>query len=165
MRDWIALLLGLTTGLAMLSADARAVEPQQYCAVPPDMVRLSYPLPRISEKLQRGEPVKIVAIGSSSTAGTGASTWKASYPSQLQGDLRTMFPKSQITVINRGLPGDTASNMVARLKHDAIEAKPDLIIWGRPEPTARSAAATSNAIRPTCCAASARCASTTSISC
>jgi acyl-CoA thioesterase-1 len=127
MRDGIYLLLGLIAGV--LPAQASAAELPKQCAVPPELVRLSNPLPRVSERLQRGEPVRIVAIGSSSTAGTGASSWKASYPSQLQANLKAIFPHSAITVINRGLPGDTASNMVARFKHDAVEPKPDLIIW------------------------------------
>jgi acyl-CoA thioesterase-1 len=129
MRDWVYLLLGLIAGLAALPAQATAAEPLAQCAVPPDLLRLSHPLSRTIEKLEHGEPVKIVAIGSSSTAGTGASSTRASYPSQLQSDLKAMFPHSHVTVINRGLPGDTASNMVARFKHDAIEPKPDLIIW------------------------------------
>ena len=129
MRHRIHLLLGLIVGLAVLPGQAPAVEPAKQCAAPSELLRLSHPLPRTIEKLGRGEPLKIVAIGSSSTAGTGASSTKASYPSQMQGDLKAMFPHSPITVINRGLPGDTASNMVARFKHDAIEPKPDLIIW------------------------------------
>jgi lysophospholipase L1-like esterase len=40
-----------------------------------------------------------------------------------------MFPRSAVTVINRGVPGDTSSNMIGRFKYDAIEPKPDLIIW------------------------------------
>jgi acyl-CoA thioesterase-1 len=127
MRVWISLLLGLLIG--GLPVQARAIETHTHCAVPGELLRLSHPLPRTSAKLQRGEPVKIVAIGSSSTSGTGASSARASYPSQLQADLKAMFPQAPITVINRGLPGDTSSNMVARFKHDAIEPQPDLIIW------------------------------------
>jgi lysophospholipase L1-like esterase len=129
MRDWIYLLFGLAVGLSALSAPAPAAEPPKQCAVPPALLRLSYPLPHIGDRLLRGEPVKIVAIGSSSTAGTGASSAKATYPSRLQADLKAMFPHSAITVINRGVPGDTASGMIGRFKRDAIEPKPDLIIW------------------------------------
>jgi len=129
MRDWISSLLGLFAGLSALAAPVSAAELPAQCAVPAEMLRLAHPLPAISAKLQRGEPVTIVAIGSSSTAGTGASSAKATYPSRLQADLQAMFPRSAITVINRGVPGDTASGMVGRFKHDAIAPKPDLIIW------------------------------------
>lgn len=128
MRDWISRLLGLMAGLGVFAMPAAAELPR-HCAVPPELLRLAHPLPVISEKLRRGEPVKIVAIGSSSTAGTGASSPRATYPSRLQIELKAMFPESTITVINRGVPGDTASGMIGRFKYDAIEPKPDLIIW------------------------------------
>lgn len=128
MRDWISRLLGLMAGLG-ISAMPAVAELPRHCAVPPELLRLSHPLPVISEKLRRGEPVKIVAIGSSSTAGTGASSPRATYPSRLQIELKAMFPGAAITVINRGVPGDTASGMIGRFKYDAIEPKPDLIIW------------------------------------
>lgn len=129
MRDWISLLFGLAAGLTVIAGSAAAAELPNQCAVPTELVRLSHPLPNVSEKLQRGEPVTIVTIGSSSTAGTGASSSRATYPSRMQASLKAMFPRSAITVINRGVPGDTASGMIGRFKHDAIAPKPDLIIW------------------------------------
>lgn len=130
----IFLALGLIAGLgaATVPSQARAdglTGVAKHCSVPAELLRSPYPIPHVVAKLHRGEPVRIVAIGSSSTAGTGASTSKASYPSQLQGDLQAMFPKSQITVINRGVPGETAAAMIQRFKRDAIDPKPDLIIW------------------------------------
>ena len=129
MRDWILRLIGLFAGLGALSHPVGAAELPKQCTVPSDLLRLSYPLPQFSEKLRRGEPVTIVAIGSSSTAGTGASSSKATYPSQLQAELKSMFPQSAVTVLNRGVPGDMAAATVARFKHDAIEPKPDLIVF------------------------------------
>jgi acyl-CoA thioesterase-1 len=128
MRDWISRLFGVLAGVAACAAPAAAELPGQ-CAVPAELLRLSHPLPQVSAKLQHGEPVRIVAIGSSSTAGTGASSATATYPSQLQAALKAMFPHASITVINRGVPGDTSSGMVGRFKHDVIAAKPDLVIW------------------------------------
>jgi lysophospholipase L1-like esterase len=128
MRDRILRLLGLAFAASALAVPARADLPAQ-CAVPAELLRLSHPLPQVSAKLQHGDPIRIVAIGSSSTAGTGASSPKATYPSQLRAELKSMFPRSSITVINRGVPGDTSSGMIGRFKHDAIAAKPDLIIW------------------------------------
>jgi acyl-CoA thioesterase-1 len=128
MRDWIIRLFGLALATGALVSPATASPPEQ-CAVPPELLRLSHPLPQVSARLQHGEPVRIVAIGSSSTAGTGASSPKATYPSQLEAELKSMFPHSTVTVINRGVPGDTSSGMIGRFKHDVIAAKPDLIIW------------------------------------
>jgi acyl-CoA thioesterase I len=111
-----------------VAADAVTGLPK-HCAVPAEMLRSEYKLPRVAAKLERGEAVKIVAIGSSSTAGTGASSRKATYPAQLELDLETLFPGAEVTVINRGVPGDTAATMKERFKRDAIDPKPDLIIW------------------------------------
>jgi lysophospholipase L1-like esterase len=128
MRDWINSLLGAIAAFSAVTT-AQAAEATKQCSVPPELVRLEYPLPRVTEKLRHGQPVTIVAIGSSSTAGTGASSPAATYPSRLQTELKAMFPHATITVINRGVPGDTSTGMISRFKADAIKPQPDLIIW------------------------------------
>jgi hypothetical protein len=75
------------------------------------------------------EPIKIVAIGSSSTAGAGASSPAASYPSRLAVELGKLYPDVPITVLNRGINGQDAAEMIARLKQDVIDERPDLVIW------------------------------------
>ena len=47
----------------------------------------------------------ILAMGSSSTAGIGASSPAATYPSRLEAELRKRFPDTDIRVINRGKGG------------------------------------------------------------
>src|SRR5262249_4569131 len=44
------------------------------CVVAAEQVRFDRPLPRTARRLVSGEPIKIVALGSSSTFGAGAST-------------------------------------------------------------------------------------------
>lgn len=126
-----AVIAGIAAGvMPAMAADARKdTDTPKHCGVPPDLLRSPYTVPRVAAKLERGEAVKIVAIGSSSTAGTGASSRKATYPAQLELDLEAMYPGSQVTVVNRGVPGDTSATMMARFKRDAIDPKPDLIIW------------------------------------
>jgi len=51
-----------------------------------------FPLPRTARLLVSRLPVKIVALGSSSTYGVGASTSAASYPSRLAEELVRRFP-------------------------------------------------------------------------
>ena len=76
-----------------------------------------------------GEPLTIVAIGSSSTAGAGATSPAASYPSRLAVELRQRFPGHDITVINRGVNGEETQQMVARFATDVSAAHPDLVLW------------------------------------
>jgi lysophospholipase L1-like esterase len=86
-------------------------------------------LSHTAARLLRGEPVTIVAFGSSSTAGAGASNQAHSYPAQLAQELQQRFPASDIRVINKGINGEQAPQMLARLEHDVLELHPDLVIW------------------------------------
>jgi lysophospholipase L1-like esterase len=93
------------------------------------MVRLGTGLPRLAARLRAGEPVTIVAVGSSSTAGAGASSPAASYPSRLAAELAALFPESSIRVVNRGVNGEEAPQMIARFDSEVISEKPDLVLW------------------------------------
>jgi lysophospholipase L1-like esterase len=113
-------------GLVMPMA-ARAEGP--VCDAPFDLIRFANPLTHLSQKLASGAPVTIVAIGSSSTAGTGASSPAATYPSRLQVELTERFPGHAITVINRGVGGEEVPQMLKRFDSAVVEAKPDLVLW------------------------------------
>ena len=93
-------------------APVRAEAPARSCAVPAEITRLDHPLARIAKRLASGEPVTIVAIGSSSTAGAGASSPAASYPGRLEVELKIHFPKLSIKVLNRGVNGEDARDGV-----------------------------------------------------
>jgi acyl-CoA thioesterase I len=99
------------------------------CAVAADQVRFDFSLPRTAQRLVSGQPIKIVALGSSSTYGVGASTSAASYPSRLAEELVRRFPGHKFTVLNRGVGGEDVSNMLARLDTAVIREKPDLVLW------------------------------------
>src|SRR5262249_14405017 len=68
-------------------------------------------------------------IGSSSTAGAGASTPAASYPGRLAVELRERFPGRTITVLNRGANGEETTDMLARFEPGVIAESPDLVLW------------------------------------
>src|SRR5262252_2367181 len=80
-------------------------------------------------RLIEGQPLTIVAIGSSSTAGAGASSAAATYPSRLAVELRARLPGREITVLNRGVNGEETSNMMARFSTDVLAAHPQLVLW------------------------------------
>ncbi len=118
----------LFAGLA-LPLPARAEIAAPTCDTPLDLIRLANPLPHIAKKLTLGEPVTIVAIGSSSTAGAGASSPAWSYPSRLEVELHQHFPKLSITMLNRGVGGEEVPDMLARFDSAVLAAKPDLVLW------------------------------------
>lgn len=116
----------LLAGLLVAPATAAEKPP---CHAPLDVVRLASPLTRLGAKLARHEAVTIVAIGSSSTWGAGASTRAASYPSRLEAELKEQFPGSPISVLNRGIGGEEVADMLKRFDVAVIAAKPDLVLW------------------------------------
>jgi acyl-CoA thioesterase I len=99
------------------------------CSAPAAMTHLDRPLLHTMRYLASGAPLVVVAIGSSSTAGAGASSAAASYPNQLAANLRERFPGHEITVLNRGVNGEETDNMMARFAADVVAAHPQLIIW------------------------------------
>jgi acyl-CoA thioesterase I len=99
------------------------------CAAPAEFAHFDRPLLHTMRRLANGQPLTIVAIGSSSTAGAGASSPDATYPSRLAVELRTRFPGRDITVLNRGINGEETNNMMARFASDVIAAQPQLVLW------------------------------------
>jgi len=115
-------------GIMMLPIRAPAETPAQ-CAAASDLARFSLPLSRVAQRVALGEPVKIVAIGSSSTSGAGASSTASTYPSRLEVELRARFPQLSIRVLNRGVGGEEVPQMLARFADAVLAEQPDLVIW------------------------------------
>lgn len=110
------------------SGDINAVFKGQPCLASKTLAQFGAPITRVTRRLEAHQPVTIVAVGSSSTGGAGASSPAFSYPSRLEQELRQRFPGSPISVINRGVNGEEVANMMARM--DAVLApNPDLVIW------------------------------------
>jgi acyl-CoA thioesterase-1 len=99
------------------------------CNPPQDLVKLSAPLKQVARKIASGEPVTIVAMGSSSTAGAGASSSIASYPNQLAAELKRQFPRHEIAMVNSGVNGEEVSDMLKRFDSAVVAHKPDLLLW------------------------------------
>src|SRR6266702_2625687 len=96
----------------------------------PDLVTFQYPLPHLKAALQFQQKVRIVAIGSSSTAGVAP---VLPYPPRLEMLLRQKFPNQEfpnqmINVINRGISGQEAPDELLRFQSVFDEA-PALVIW------------------------------------
>jgi acyl-CoA thioesterase I len=99
------------------------------CVVPTELLGLGAPLPRTAERIRSGGALTIVALGSSSTAGFGASRPEFNYPSRLAAVLQARYPGVAIRVVNRGIGGELAPQMLARIDRDVLPEKPDLVIW------------------------------------
>jgi acyl-CoA thioesterase I len=99
------------------------------CAAPLGLWAIEAALDRTSSRILSGQPLTIVAIGSSSTLGVGASSPALSYPSRLEQELRRQFPGVEIRVVNHGVGGQDVPEEVTRLGRDVIAEHPDLVIW------------------------------------
>ncbi|MGL4558152.1 MAG: SGNH/GDSL hydrolase family protein, partial [Afipia sp.] len=74
------------------SDDLNSVFKAQPCVQSKSLAQLDAPITRLAKRLDAHEPVTIVAVGSSSTGGAGASSPAYSYPSRLERELRQRFP-------------------------------------------------------------------------
>ena len=99
------------------------------CAAPPVLSAIDAALDRTTSRIEARRPVTIVAMGSSSTQGVGASSPAMSYPSRLEQELADRFPGVDIRVINHGVGGQDVGEELIRLDRDVIAEHPDLVIW------------------------------------
>ena len=74
-------------------------------------------------------PLRILAIGSSSTEGIGASGKDKTYPARLGALLRAGLAGRSIEMVNAGIGGETAPQTLSRLKAALSEGRYDLVIW------------------------------------
>jgi acyl-CoA thioesterase-1 len=70
-----------------------------------------------------------VALGSSSTAGSGASSPHASYPAQLDDELERRFAGWDFKVTNLGVGGQLAADMLERMDKHVLPREPHLVLW------------------------------------
>jgi acyl-CoA thioesterase-1 len=117
------------TPAALPQASTPSAAPPATCSAPTEFSHFDRPLLRTARRLGSGQPLTIVAIGSSSTAGAGASSPDASYPSRLAVELKQRFPLQDITVLNRGVNGEETEDMMARFASGVIAAHPQLVLW------------------------------------
>jgi lysophospholipase L1-like esterase len=99
------------------------------CSAPEDLTALIEPMPHVAKRLAEGKTLTIVALGSSSTYGTGATGPASSYPSRLAALLQARYPGADIRVLNRGVGGEVAAGTAQRIARDALADRPDLVIW------------------------------------
>ena len=87
------------------------------------------PLKALSRAVRSKRTVKVLAIGSSSTVGVGASSPSATYVARLETTLEGTFKGLDFEVIGRGMSGEVAQGAADRMKREIEETKPDLVVW------------------------------------
>jgi len=125
MRAGLILVAALVWAEAAMPARAGAPE----CPARSAETSLTAPLTRTIAKIRGAGELLVIAIGSSSTAGYGASSPASAYPMRLAIELRERLPGVKVHVLNKGIGGDTDLDMVRRFDRDIFPYKPDLVVW------------------------------------
>jgi len=94
-------------------------DPSQIPVVP---IPFEHGLTHFAQSLTAGQ-AKIVAIGSSTTAGKGNIT---AYPGRLLSFLQNEYPKANVAMVNKGIGGQEAPIELQRFGTDVIAESP---IW------------------------------------
>ena len=122
--------------LAVAAIEVRADEPpvslpalSAYCQAPASDIATPEPLPHLAAALEGKRTVRVLAIGSSSTVGIGASAARNGYPAQLELILEKIFKGVDIIIVNRGVSGEVAATTAERLKLEVALERPDLVLW------------------------------------
>jgi hypothetical protein len=124
-RALLAAGLGVVAPLPISAAFGGALP----CDVPEELMQVDEKLPHLAERLKAGQPVRIVAVGGASTTGLAAGSSDLAYPHRLQEILARWYPSTSITVVNRGVPRQTAQQMLERFSTDVVPEDPVLVIW------------------------------------
>ena len=116
---------------ACLSASAQTGPPplSPQCEAPGADISTNAPLPHLTKRLEQGGKLRILAIGSSSTYGIGASSHRKTYPAQLRGILEASLKGTEAIIINRGVSGEVAQTTAERLRTEVALEKPDVVLW------------------------------------
>jgi len=96
------------------------------CDTHADLFQFRHKLSRFAECLGKQRNIKIVAIGSSSTAGEGG---LLPYPERLAMLLRDHFDRHIVDVLNHGIGGQEATTELLRFEPDVLAEAPALVIW------------------------------------
>jgi acyl-CoA thioesterase-1 len=112
--------------VALWSAGAGA---EQQCRASRELLELNNPLEIARTAVADERQLRILAMGSSSTQGYGASNPKYAYPAQLQMKLEAAMPGIDVHVYNKGVGGQDAPEMVDRMRADVKPERAHLVVW------------------------------------
>jgi len=120
-----AVLLAFTS---LATVDDAVAATEGACPRAQSMLTKKARLKDLAKRVSARTGLHVLAIGSSSTRGIGASSPAHTYPSQFEQDLGKQFG-SDVSVINAGVNGETADATMARLEERITAEKFDLVVW------------------------------------
>jgi lysophospholipase L1-like esterase len=118
----------LAAQVAAQTKSALPPETPSACRTPPGVIGDVQTLVRSAAVAARTRRLKVVAIGSSTTAGAGATDRAHAWPARLEEELRRRLPNAEITVVNLAEMRQTSQLMLARFPA-VLEQRPDIVVW------------------------------------
>ena len=118
------------TAVAVLAAwSGGAWAQMRDCRASRELLDLGNPLEIARTAVADEHELRIVAMGSSSTQGYGTTNPQFAYPAQLKMKLEAAMPGVAVHVLNKGIGGQDAEEMTARMKSDVRPERAQLVIW------------------------------------
>jgi lysophospholipase L1-like esterase len=126
--SWLlaGLMVLFASALPSLAGGGSTGAPSSWC---PAAEAPSFALPATRAALRERRPLTVLAFGSSSTEGVGATAPGNTYPARLEDRLRAALPGVPLAVLNRGRGGEDVAEMLLRLDREVLAAAPTLVVW------------------------------------
>jgi lysophospholipase L1-like esterase len=119
----------IAAGLALAGMWSTGASAEWQCRASKDLLDLGSPLEIAKTAIAEDRELRVVALGSSSTQGYGASNPQYAYPAQLKMRLDKALPGIHVHVWNKGVGGQDAAEMVERMKDDVKPEHAHIVIW------------------------------------
>lgn len=120
---------GLAVAVALLLPGTAMPQSMTHCRARPELLDLGNPLKVARKSIAERKQLRIIALGSSSTAGYGVSNPIFAYPAQLKMGLDKALTGVDIDVVNRGIGGQDVHEMAERMRAEMESNPASLVIW------------------------------------
>ncbi len=126
---WFSTLGWVALAAVLLLPTAGFAQSMTLCRAKPELLDLGSQLLVARKSIAERRRLRIIALGSSSTAGYGASQPSFAFPAQLKMGLDKALPGVDVDVINRGIGGQDVEEMAARMRAEMQENPASLVVW------------------------------------
>jgi acyl-CoA thioesterase I len=123
--DWRGLLM-----FALILVASQHVRAETRCPIPDGLALKNISLPAAKQAVMSGHRLVVLILGGAHTAGDAAGDQAASYPGQLESELREALPEVEVSVKSEAFPGSTAADIPPKLPALLEKTGANLVIWG-----------------------------------
>lgn len=86
-------------------------------------------LREVRKALREKRPIRVLAVGTSSSLGGGGPTSVSNYPLRLENDLEGLLRGIDVEMTSRAIAAEITEQATERLRLEIAEVKPDLLVW------------------------------------